>query len=180
MVELSRAARIPSIGPEYNAFLYATIGAEANGTSLSVLSAMARMNLDPWKEAASLAGLSGKAAAGRLAALIDALPDRSPAADESGMIAARLVKLLPQQGRLGLTPPQPVDLRLPQQNRLSVPPYLLGVVKASSSKSAIYVVLVLIALTLGAKWFAENRPPAVNAPSTASETAARPSVPSSH
>jgi hypothetical protein len=173
MVEMARAARIPSIRAEYNDFLYATIGAEANGTSLSVLSAMARMNLDPWREAASLAELPGKAAANRLASLIAALPGRPSAPDESGMTAARLIKLLPQHGLLSPA--------LPQPHRLSIPPYLLGVIKVLSSRGAIYVVMLLIALTLGAQWFAARRPPpAVNAQPPVSETTARPDVPLSH
>jgi hypothetical protein len=172
MVEMTRAARVPNMGQEYGNFLYATIGTEANGTSLSVLSAMARMNLDPWREAANLAGLSAKAAAGRLASMIAALPGRPPVEDEPGTIAARLVKLLPQQG---VQSPEPA-----QQSRLSVPPYLNGVMKVLSAKGAIYVVIVLIALTLGVRWFAANQPPAGNAQHAVSETLARPSVPLSH
>ena len=171
MVEMTRAARVPSIGPEYNTFLYATIGAEANGTSLSVLSAMARMNLDPWQEAASLAELPGKAAARRLAALIAALPSGQSAPDEPGTIAARLVKLLPQQGQ--------TSLPLPQQSRVGVPPFLLGFIKASSSKIAIYVIVVLIALTLGAEWFVANRPPSGNATNVPATTAPQ-STPPGH
>jgi len=42
------------IGPEFDEFLRAPIGADRNGTSLSVLSALARLNVDPWQEATSL------------------------------------------------------------------------------------------------------------------------------
>lgn len=163
MVEMPRAGRVASIGPEYNNFLYATIGAEANGSSLSVLSAMARMNLDPWREAASLAELPGKAATSRLATLIAALPVGPSVPDEPGIVAARLVKLLPQQSGIALP--------LPQQNRLNVPPFLLGVIKASSSKAALYVVLLLIALAFGAQWFVASRPPPANAANVSATTA---------
>ncbi len=173
MVELTRAARVPGIGSEYDAFLYATIGAEANGTSLSVLSAMARMNLDPWREAASLAELPGKAAANKLASLIAALPGRPSAPDESGTTAARLVKLLPQHGLLSPA--------LPQRSRLNLPPHLLGIIRVLQSKGAIYVIVLLLALTLGAQWFAARKPPpAANTQPSASETTARPNVPLSH
>lgn len=172
MTETMRAARAPDNRREFNTFLYAGIGAEANGTVLSVLSAMARMNLDPWREAATLAGMPGKAAVNRLATLIAALPGRPSTHDAPESIAERLVKLLPQHGLLS---PPPL-----QNGPTSIPPYLLGVSKVMSSKGAIYVVIVLIALILGARWFVADKPPANNAQPTVSETAARPSVPPSH
>jgi hypothetical protein len=43
----------------YNDFLFAPIGEQANGMQLSVLSALARMNVDPWEEAARLVGPLG-------------------------------------------------------------------------------------------------------------------------
>jgi len=172
MVEITRAAQVPRNGPEYSAFLYATICADANENPLSVLSAMARMNLDPWQEAANLAGLPVKAAASRLASLIVALPNRPPMQDEAGLVAARLITLLPQRGR-------PVP-QLPQESRPSVPPYLQGVIKALSSKGAIYVILLLIVLTLGAKWFVASRAPTATAQTPVSETTVRPEVPLSH
>jgi hypothetical protein len=42
------------IGPEFDA-ICAPMGADRNGTGLSVLSALARLNVDPWQEATSLA-----------------------------------------------------------------------------------------------------------------------------
>lgn len=63
------------IGPEFDEFLCAPIGADRNGTGLSVLSALARLNVDPWREATSLALMPRQAAVVRLTALIDALPD---------------------------------------------------------------------------------------------------------
>lgn len=172
MMETARVGRVPSIGPEYNTFLYATIGADPSGAALSVLSAMARMNLDPWQEAAKLAELPGKTAAGRLASLIAALPGRSSVADEPGLLAAQLVKLLPQQSHLSLP--------LPQQSRLDLPPYLLHVAKALSSKGAIYVVLLLIALALGARWFVAERSPVARVQTSTSDAASTRNVPLSH
>ena len=63
------------IGPEFDEFLCAPIGADRNGTGLSVLSALARLNVDPWQEATSLARMPREAAVVRLTALIDALPN---------------------------------------------------------------------------------------------------------
>jgi hypothetical protein len=60
---------------------------------LSVLSALARLDVDPWQEAASLARLPGPTAAQRLASLIAALPDWSSARLDS----SRLIALLPRR-----------------------------------------------------------------------------------
>lgn len=172
MTETTLAARVPDSRTEFNTFLYAGIGAEANGTVLSVLSAMARMNLDPWREAATLAGLPGRAAVKRLSALIAALPDRSSTPDEQVSIAERLVSLLPRHGLLS-PPPQ-------QQGRTNIPPVLLGLTKILSAKFTIYVVIALIALVLGARWFVADKPPTSHAPSTVSQTSTKPNVPLSH
>lgn len=39
---------------EFNAFVFAPIGEERNGMLLSVMSALARRDIDPWQEAARL------------------------------------------------------------------------------------------------------------------------------
>ena len=66
---------------------------------VSVLSAMARMGLDPWQEAGELACLSGKAATERMTSLIAALPDGSLTDVDLSAIPARLIALLPHQSR---------------------------------------------------------------------------------
>lgn len=172
MTETARAARVPNSRTEFNNFLYAAIGAEANGMGLSVLSAMARMNLDPWREAATLAGLPGRAAIKRFGALIAALPGRPPTQEEPEAIAERLLPLLPLQGLLNPSPRQ--------KDLTGIPSYLIGVTKVLSSKAALFVVIVLIILTLGAKFLVVGKQPASNAPPTVSETAARTGVPPSH
>ena len=63
---------------------------------VSVLSGLARSDVDPWQEAATLAELPGETATQRLASLIGALPDRVASYPESRTIAARLVALLPR------------------------------------------------------------------------------------
>src|SRR5689334_25203804 len=55
-------------------FLYAEIGQQENGTPLTVLSAFARLGLDPWREAARLARLSKDDAARELARMMARLP----------------------------------------------------------------------------------------------------------
>jgi hypothetical protein len=50
----------PLIGSEFDEFLGASICEDRNGTGLSVLSALARLDVDPWIEATSLALCRGK------------------------------------------------------------------------------------------------------------------------
>jgi len=80
---------------EYNAFLFASVGEEAAGVQLTVLTALTRLGLDPWQEAARLSDLPREAAARALAAALAGLPEGDWKASESGAIAARLVDWLP-------------------------------------------------------------------------------------
>jgi len=80
---------------EFGDFLYAPIGEEKNGMVLTTLSALARIGVDPWQEAARLAQLPVDAASQRLAAIISALPNGRWVSPDAGTIAARLVALLP-------------------------------------------------------------------------------------
>jgi hypothetical protein len=105
---MTHAALAPLIGPEFDQFLGASIGEDRNGTGLSVLSALARLDVDPWQEAASLARMSGEAATGRLTALIDALPYEPTSAVPSKAIAADLVALLPKTKKVNVSSPDNV------------------------------------------------------------------------
>jgi hypothetical protein len=84
-----------AVESEFDAFLYASIGLENDGTFLSVLSALARRNVDPWDEAARLAGMPREAASHFLANLISAQPDGPVARADPQMQAERLTALLP-------------------------------------------------------------------------------------
>jgi len=78
-------------------FLYAPIREDANGVMITVLSAIARQELDPWEEAARCARLARSSAIQRVTELIATIPT-ARAVDESPVQAAnRLVKLLPSE-----------------------------------------------------------------------------------
>jgi hypothetical protein len=140
---MTRTALASQLGPEFNDFLFAPIGDDRNGMVLSVLSALARLDLDPWQEAAKLAGLPGETAVRRLTSLIAALPDRSTAYPDSGRIASRLITLLPHRDRSA------------SASRMS----FLGVPKAINPWTVAYVVFMVLAL--GAQWVAaSDQPPA--------------------
>ena len=83
------------LSDQFNRFLFAPIAADDYGQPLSVVSAMARLDLDPWAEAASLSRMPGDKAVQKLANMIAGLPNLPVARQEAGKIATRLVALLP-------------------------------------------------------------------------------------
>jgi hypothetical protein len=94
---MTRAAAMAPPGAEFNDFLFATIGEDRNGMLVSVLSGLARLDVDPWQEAATLAQLPGETATQRLASLIGALRDRDSFYLDPPAIAMRLIALLPNR-----------------------------------------------------------------------------------
>jgi hypothetical protein len=88
--------KMPSlIPPQYNEFLFALIGEQDNETPLSVLSALTRLDIDPWEEAARLTELPKQQAIQEMGSALRALPCGTCAAAEPNKIAA-LVELLPR------------------------------------------------------------------------------------
>ena len=77
------------------AFLYADIGAELNGSTLTILSMIARLGRDPWAEATKWAALPRAGAIESLAQDIDQMPLVPSALAEAHATATRLVQLLP-------------------------------------------------------------------------------------
>jgi hypothetical protein len=92
---MTRSPLLSDLRSDFNNFLFAPIRDDKNGT-LSVLSALARLDVDPWELAAKLAALPREAAIQKLATLLGALPAESAADPQSQATAARLVALLPQ------------------------------------------------------------------------------------
>ena len=93
---LAYAASGSRLGSTFDSFLFAPIGDDGNGLPLSVVSAIARMDLDPWQEAATLAGLPADTAARKLATIFSVLPDQSLCGQDRETVAARLIALLPR------------------------------------------------------------------------------------
>jgi hypothetical protein len=96
-VEVMRAVPISSRGSEFHAFLYAPISEDREGMTLSVLSALARQELDPWIEAARLSHLPQKTAIEQIMGLLEVLPGRILASLDREEVASRLSALLPRQ-----------------------------------------------------------------------------------
>ena len=80
---------------EFDPFLFAPVGEETNGMLLSVLSALARLDVDPRQEAATLSRMPAQDATARLASLLSSLPSHAAIPPVPSTIA-RLISLLPQ------------------------------------------------------------------------------------
>jgi len=93
MIRSSPLSALPST---FDDFLYASIGESSNGALLTVLSVLARQNVDPWEEAADLSRLPHDTAARRLSLMITASHGQTSAADQAA-IADRLIALLPSR-----------------------------------------------------------------------------------
>ena len=95
---MDHRARFSTLSASYDDFLFAPVCEDANGMRLSVLSALARMNVDPWEEATRLAAMPRAIAEKTLLSILDLVSGRSWKSPEAAAIAARLVRLLPPTG----------------------------------------------------------------------------------
>jgi hypothetical protein len=140
VAEMTRCTSISPLGSEFDNFLFAPIGEDGNGMLLSVVSALARLDVDPWQQADELARLPREAATKKLALLIAALPGGPSTHPDPGTIAGRLVTLLPSQG----------SSRIP--SRVALP----GAVK----NSRILTFVIILSFMLGAQYIVASRQPA--------------------
>lgn len=111
---------------------------------LSVLSALARLNVDPWDEASRLARLPRESATRFLVTLIAALPGGSSARADPEMHARRLSALLPH---LITADSQPFNPKSPMA---------ITIDRGRLWRYVIYYA-ALTALFLGAQWLMERR-----------------------
>jgi hypothetical protein len=95
---MTPTAFVPLLGREFDGFLYAPIGEEKSEMTLTVASALARMDVDPWRESVALRDLPTELATRRLAALIEKLPAGRSGKFDEWAIARRLIALLPPAG----------------------------------------------------------------------------------
>jgi hypothetical protein len=86
---------LSGLSPSFNAFLFATVCNGPGEMPVSVISALARLDLDPWTEAAELASMPTAGAPQRLSSLLAGVADGPAAQPDRESLAARLVGLLP-------------------------------------------------------------------------------------
>lgn len=82
--------------PEFERFLYASVGEDRNGYGVTVLSTLARLGLDPWKEADELAKLGRDAAHARLGQQLSRFRDVPALGRDYESVARDLALLLPE------------------------------------------------------------------------------------
>jgi hypothetical protein len=80
-----------------NAFLFAEVGTELNGSTLTMLSVLARLGQDPWDQAGRWAKLPKAAIIDRLTQIIGQMPLCPQALIDARATASRLILLLPGQ-----------------------------------------------------------------------------------
>ncbi len=116
---------------EFDDFLFARIDEGSDETPLSVLSMLARLDVDPWEEAAKLARLPRAAAAKRLVDFIAATP--GTASLNLKAVSDRLLDLLPASVSAGI---------LPRRN------YGAQAIRRSSFGTWLVVIAVILGLSL--------------------------------
>jgi hypothetical protein len=143
---MTSAVPLPPAGSEFDEFLYASIGEEGSGMLVSVLSALARLNVDPWDEASRLARLPHDAAVRFLAAMIEGLPDGTSARSDSQTHAMRLVALLPKRADSNRQSTNPMSSKFTGDRR--------GLIRY------VIVSMVLMIFLLVSQWLIERLPAA--------------------
>ena len=124
---------------------------------LSVLSALARSDVDPWQEATKLARLPPDTAKERLAAMIGALPGGSTAPFDIGTITARLIALLPRPTVSAVAPHKQL---------------LAGAAMQMPAVRSTVTCAILLALLVGAKLFMADHPAPPQQPQQVDRTVA--------
>lgn len=95
VVQMTHPPSNSALGPKFNPFLFALVRKDAAQSPLSVVSVLARLDVDPWQEAAELTRMPKEAASHRLARLLSSLPGDPSGQSDCGPIATRLITLLP-------------------------------------------------------------------------------------
>jgi len=128
---------------EFNAFLFAPVGEDKAGLPLTVLSALSRLGLDPWGEAARLSGLPGEAAIVALSSAIARLPEGDWNVSDTRTIATRLIAFLPRRAG-GVAPPAPSSSAA-KQTSMAVTA-LAEKLPAAASRAAFWVICLVVAI----------------------------------
>jgi len=85
--------------PAFGRFLGAPVGEDRTGASVSVLSMLARLNVDPWNEASDLAKMQEAPARQRLEALLARFEDVPTLLSDQGRVASGLLAFLPNRAK---------------------------------------------------------------------------------
>lgn len=98
--------------PQFEPFLYAPLGEDRRGSSVTVLSMLARLGVDPWGEASDLAKLPEGAARQRLEALMTRFHDVPTPVPDLSRIVSGLLALLPRRPTTASSPQDGASAKL--------------------------------------------------------------------
>ncbi|KPQ05618.1 MAG: hypothetical protein HLUCCA12_14605 [Rhodobacteraceae bacterium HLUCCA12] len=85
-------------GTPFDPFLFATVGKDLNDNSVTVLSTLARLGLEPWEAASDLASVTRDEARSRLGGILARFSDVPALKADHIAITDRLIELLPAAG----------------------------------------------------------------------------------
>ncbi len=135
------------LGSEFDKFLFAPLGEDENGLPLSVVTLLARIDLDPWQEAGDLAALPLEAAARRLTCLLDTPMGPVLQQANSESMVLRLLALLP--------PAMPVVVRTaPASGASSAAP-------APGTRIGFIILITSAIFLLASQFFGAHREPSI-------------------
>lgn len=157
---MARTASSSLLSGDFDRFLFEPIGRDQNGMPLSVASTLARMDLDAWQEAATLAALPAAKAVEKLTALFGASPDQSLMEPNRATLVTRLIALLPPSAG-----PAPASTTSTSSSRAAL---------SRAGMSAIFVVVYLIMLVISQFVFSHRDPPTLGSPIVESAVKASP------
>lgn len=139
------------LDPAFNRFLHAALDDGKPDQFLTVVSALARLDLDPWHEAAVLARLSSAGATERLTVLFRKIPAFADAPLDAQRRAARLVELLPRHEDMPKPVPPESDEPVVAQDESAPQEWEQDPSTRRWLKVTIIMVLVIIALSTFAR-----------------------------
>ncbi|WP_419758473.1 hypothetical protein [Acidisoma sp.] len=128
------------LSTEFDPFLSSPLWLDRNEFPLSVMSALARLDIDPWQEAAALAALSKAAAVTRLSALLGPLPGAPSTRPDREGLCQRVLGLLPSPRTIPLHPALEVTAAAAKK----------GVMTRPTTSSLLFLGWIVIAGLIGA------------------------------
>jgi hypothetical protein len=135
-------AKFLATSTPFNRFLYAGVGDDKNGMELTLLSALARQNMDPWQQAADLSRLPAETAVRNLATMLELLPGQGALVERTAL-AGRLISLLPN----------PADIR---QGGTAAPRRAPANERSERATSLVVLLIYCVAIFAGSWWFSNH------------------------
>lgn len=109
---MSRMDGLRQTGTPFDRFLYAELGEDRAGNAVSVLSALARLGLDPWAKAMELSAMTQDGARQQLKLVLARFHDVPALDHDRDTIIAKLIDVLPnaRRGQTDQGPGMPANL----------------------------------------------------------------------